>query len=90
MEILANLAGWFWVAGMVIFATLSLLAIVLVLGSVVMGNRREFVFSETVEANGTIPERQPSPAMNPVAVRSNASVAMEPRPHGQKPIPAGA
>ena len=90
MEILANIAGWLWVAGMVIFSTLSLLAIVLVLGAVVMGNRREFVFAETVEENGTIPESQPSPAMNPVAVRSNAPVSMEPRPHGQKPIPAGA
>ena len=90
MQILANIAGLLWVAGVIFFGALSLLAIILVLGAVVMGNRREFVFAETVEENGTIPEIQSAETINPVAQRSPSASPIEPAPHGHKPIPAGA
>ena len=90
MPILANIAGVLWVAGMVVFGALSLLAAVLVLGAVVMGNRREYVFADTVEENSAIPLNQASEPIVPMAGRNPAPATLEPLPHGQKPIPAGA
>ncbi|MBC8002208.1 MAG: hypothetical protein H7X97_06435 [Opitutaceae bacterium] len=91
MQILANIAGVLWVAGLVAFAALSLLAAILVLGAAVMGNRREYVFAETVEEGGTVPESNPIEEVNLGAVRSKAPTLIEPLPHhGQKPLPAGA
>jgi len=90
MQLLATFAGLLWVGGMVVFGTLSLLAIILVLGAVVMGNRREYVFAETVDEEVSIPQNQPQVKMSPVAARSSEPVSLEHLPHGQKPIPAGA
>ena len=89
MQILTNNADLLWVTGMTVLGALSLLFVILVLGAVVMGNRREFMFAETVKENRAIPGHQPSQPMNFVADRSSAPTQIEPSPHAQKPIPAG-